>query len=530
MPYRYSQIDRKNLDWFLKDMSKATLASIELIVGHMRGLYPFSLEFSYPLSVIAGKNGSGKSTVLAMAACAFHNKRRGFKLPTRKMPYYTFSDFFIQSSEEIAPEGILIAYNILWDNWRPTINLPKGMGKGRQTRRKKRGGKWTNYASRANRDVVFFGIERVVPHSEKSISRSYRNCFIEDEEEGYEIEVKDVVGKILRKPYDRFWYTKHSKYRLPHVSYRGVIYSGFNMGAGENALFDIFSTIFSSPTGLLIIIDEIELGLHEDAQKRFVRELKKVCRDRHIQIVATTHSPTILKSVPPEARFFISAHKNETRVIDGISPLYAAGLLSSENSNELDIYVEDNISENIVHSLLDNETRKRVNIIPIGSSIAVIRQMAALFKNPKEGDCLAILDGDQSRKQKRLKEKFTGALETGKSTVSASDWFESRVMFLPSKTWPERWLVEKLIESDTETLAKTLQIDDVSFKDYLEESLSEGKHQEIHCLSENLCIKDDNLCCILSRWAADNFQDDFDDIICTIKNSLNGIEEYPTNR
>lgn len=262
---------------------------------------------------------------------------------------------------------------------------------------------------------------------------------------GYEIEVKDVVGKILRKPYDRFWYTKHSKYRLPHVSYRGVIYSGFNMGAGENALFDIFSTIFSSPTGLLIIIDEIELGLHEDAQKRFVRELKKVCRDRHIQIVATTHSPTILKSVPPEARFFISAHKNETRVIDGISPLYAAGLLSSENSNELDIYVEDNISENIVHSLLDNETRKRVNIIPIGSSIAVIRQMAALFKNPKEGDCLAILDGDQSRKQKRLKEKFTGALETGKSTVSASDWFESRVMFLPSKTWPERWLAEKLI-------------------------------------------------------------------------------------
>ena len=30
------------------------------------------MDFQYPLSVIAEKNGSGKSTILAMACCAYH--------------------------------------------------------------------------------------------------------------------------------------------------------------------------------------------------------------------------------------------------------------------------------------------------------------------------------------------------------------------------------------------------------------------------------------------------------------------------
>jgi hypothetical protein len=32
-----------------------------------------------------------------------------------------------------------------------------------------------------------------------------------------------------------------------------------------NALFEIFATIFACPEGVLLVIDEIELGLHEEA-------------------------------------------------------------------------------------------------------------------------------------------------------------------------------------------------------------------------------------------------------------------------
>jgi hypothetical protein len=276
----------------------------------------------------------------------------------------------------------------------------------------------------------------------------------------------------------------------------------------------------ASPPGLLIIIDEIELGLHEDAQKRFIKELKKVCSDRHVQIIATTHSPIVLKSVPPEARFFVDSHKDDTRFFNEVSHLYAAGMLASENSNELDVYVEDIISENIDISLLDNELRKRINVIPIGSSIAIIRQMAATFKHPRSGECLAIFDGDQTNKLNMLKNKFKNALETKKDLDIAALWFDKRVMFLPGETWPEKWLSEKLLEADTENLSKTFRVDDQSFKEFLEESICEGKHQEIHCLSNSLCVKDENLCYILTQWTVDVFKDEFAHILYSINSFL----------
>lgn len=95
MKYKYSYIDQKNLKWFQNDVNKVTLISILLRKGHIRGLNPFEMAFKYPISVIAGKNGSGKSTILALAACAFHNKKKGFKLPKQKNSYYTHFQIFL---------------------------------------------------------------------------------------------------------------------------------------------------------------------------------------------------------------------------------------------------------------------------------------------------------------------------------------------------------------------------------------------------------------------------------------------------
>jgi AAA15 family ATPase/GTPase len=262
---------------------------LEIERGNLRGLSDLEIQFRYPITAISGKNGTGKSTLLGCVSCAYHNTSKGFKPLSRKTTYYTFSDFLIQSEEEVPPSGIRIAYQILHNNWKKSPNVPTGTGLAWQFRCKERGGKWSNYDSRIRRNVAFLGIERVVPHSEKSVSKSYRYAFKKGDSEGFENVVRETVGKIIGRPYDDFYYKKHSKYRLPLVSSNGRVYSGFNMGAGENALFEIFSTIYACSESLMLVIDEIELGLHEEAQARLIEELKKVCKERKIQIVCSTH-------------------------------------------------------------------------------------------------------------------------------------------------------------------------------------------------------------------------------------------------
>lgn len=167
MKYRTSQIDIKLRRWFENSLDHQLLRKISLTLGRLRGVTKFEININYPLLAIAGRNGSGKSTILAMAACAYHNDNKENSLKNRKKPYYTFADFFIQHSDETPPEGIKINYKIAYNNWLKSERFPDGTGIGNQIRHKKKGGKWNRYDRRVSREVIYLGIERIVPHIEK---------------------------------------------------------------------------------------------------------------------------------------------------------------------------------------------------------------------------------------------------------------------------------------------------------------------------------------------------------------------------
>jgi len=251
MAYNYSELDNKNLKWFPNDTSRATLLSVRVVVGKVRGLENIQFDFNYPITAIAGRNSSGKTTLLALAACAFHNTRQGFRLLGRKNSYYTFSDFFVQTSEEVSVAGIRIQYQILHNKWYSPKNPAGRIGPGLQARRKRHGGRWNNYDSRVRRTVVYLGIDRIVPDAERSVSKSYRRLFQPVNAQGWEDDVKAIVGRILSTDYEYFGHKQHSKYRIPLVKSGKTTYSGFNMGAGEESLFELFSITKECPDGSL---------------------------------------------------------------------------------------------------------------------------------------------------------------------------------------------------------------------------------------------------------------------------------------
>lgn len=486
MAYHYSQLDKTNLNWFDKDQSKATLIRLEIQRGRLRGLGDVELQFKYPITAISGKNGTGKSTLLGCVCCAYHNTPSGFKPINRKTPYYTFSDFLIHSEEESSPSGVKIAYQFLHDNWRKSANVPTGKGLAWQMRTKERRGKWNKYSTRIKRNVVFLGIERVVPHSEKSVSKSYRHAFVKGDLAGFEKLVRETVGRIVGRKYEDFYFKTHSKYRLPLVSTSNCIYSGFNMGAGENALFEIFSTIYACSGSLILVIDEIELGLHEEAQARLINELKKICEKRHIQIVCSTHSPRILNSLPPEARIHLELRNEKVKAIPEISAEYAAGLLAGGNSAELDIFCEDRIAQSILSLSLPNDIRSRVRIVPIGSSAAVTRHLAARFLDPGSRPACGFLDGDKSLKKQEHVNIFLKTLEHVKSQDDATQWIENRLAFLPGSTWPEQWVIQKHLDEDCCELAEELIVSEDDLSQLLKEAELSEPHNELQLLAARL--------------------------------------------
>ena len=330
----------RNLDWFNKNTEPITLKSIELNNGKLRGLFPCKLEFNYPISAIAGKNGSGKSTILAMACCAYHNDN-GYIPGDHNKQYYTFNDFFVSTTDEEKIEGIKIKYWFI----RKLKNRRTGQshpGPWPQTRKKKNGGRWNDYDIRYHRNVIFSGIQRIVPPSERKTDRSYHRRFVSSK---LNIETKkkilNIASRIFGKQYSTLDLRTVNKRRLFVVDRASRHYSGFNMGAGENAIFSMLVEMFSAGKGSLLVVDEIELGLHEEAQRRLIFELKELCDQLKCQVICSTHSPVILDTLPPEGRFFIESYDDKTIIIPGIASDYACGKLSGTGQEELTAFVED---------------------------------------------------------------------------------------------------------------------------------------------------------------------------------------------
>lgn len=517
MKYQESYKDQKIRRQFRNDYSHALLRRIVLKEGVMRGLNSLDVSFQYPITAIAGKNGAGKSTVLALACCAYHNTKSGFKLPKRKNTYYTFSDFFVQHTEEIPPEGIKIEYHIAHNKWKKSSNMPTGVGIGEQFRRKKRGGRWNDYAKRVKKNVVFLGIERIVPHNERSQSRSYSRSFIHAPVKGWECKVKKAVGFVLNKNYDDFKYLEYSKYSLPIVQVGDTIYSGFNMGAGENALFEIFSTIYSCGKGALLVMDEAELGLHAEAQKRFIESLKDVCLETRTQVICSTHSREIFDCLPYDARFFIEAVNEKTKITEAISSEFAFAKMAAIQSKEVEIFVEDEVAKAIILACLPSSMRARLIISVIGSATALARQIAAIYVRGERRPTIAIFDGDQRTKQSDNYIHAKKMSENPKDDFES--WFKSRIEYLPGYWWPEYWIIEQSLYN-VESLASKLCCEVDEFKDILKCGVQAKKHNEFYEISKYLGLEPEMCLQILTMEACQFSMEDLKSIIDRITKAL----------
>jgi len=226
---------------------------------------------------------------------------------------------------------------------------------------------------------------------------------------------------------------------IPVVQIEGIRYFGFHQGAGEIAATELIAADY--PQYGIVLIDEVETSLHPRAQRRLVRDLARIARDRELQIVMTTHSPYVLEELPPEARIYLMQGVGGKSVVTGVSPDFAMTRMDEEQHPECDVYVEDPRAGSMISEILvaaERDLLARVKIIPYGTSSVGLALWLMAYQKRFPRPSVVFLDGDQSE-------------ATGCILVPGGDAPE-RVAFenLHLKEWPD--IAQRVGRGPSETI------------------------------------------------------------------------------
>ena len=198
-------------------------------------------------------------------------------------------------------------------------------------------------------------------------------------------------------------------------------------------------------------------------------------------------------------------------------------LSATRSSNELTVFVEDDIAKKLLSIAIPKKIRSRLNIEDIGSCHLLSKQLGVSYcRSLKKQKEITIFDGDQ-RLEKVERKNIKLAVTTSESTDKVEDivnTLKKHIGYLPGSSWPENWILEK-VKSEPSIASKALNVDVDELNDILEIALKADKHKEIYELSEKLGLDDvETTLTILCTEIVKNYPEDFLEIIDLIERHL----------
>lgn len=436
-----------------------------LEIHGIRGWTGQRVDFQFPIVALVGENGSGKSTVLQAAAAAH-------KSPIKKADMFA-SEFFPNTPfEQISQATIRFSFREGQQSQTKTVRKPSG--------------RWRGNPDRPERRVEYVDLSRIQPVSARSgYSKLLKSGVTEDMHTPFDIHRLDRLSQIMGRKYSGAGISltnidigRFQPRAVPVVTLGANRYSGFHQGAGEIAAAELLAADYHKYG--LVVIDEVETSLHPRAQRRLIRDLAQMAREKELQIILTTHSAYILAELPPEGRIYLMEGIGGKTVVTGVSPEFAMTRMDEEQYPECDVYVEDSraaafVSEAII--AVDRDIMSRTRIIPYGTASVgnALGLMADQRRFPRPS--VVFLDGDQS--------PATGCV------VLPGDDAPERVVFehLQENNWPE--VSQRVGRGASETI------------DALNRAMSIGDHHDwIKDASDRLILGTDILWqALCASWA-----------------------------
>jgi predicted ATPase len=328
---------------------------VKVILSEVRGSHGEVVEFDFPVTAIVGPNGGGKTTILGAAGLAYNSVKP--------------RQFFAKSG---AFDASMLNWRIEWELIDRTVNRRDSF---RRTATFKNS-KWDR--NKLERDAVVFGVSRTVPASERTeLRKCASNQFTvpADRIASLTPEVVDASQKILGKDISRFSHVSvDSRGRVSLLTGQtdnGQQFSEFHFGAGESSVIRMVMAIELMPDQSLILIEEIENGLHPVATVRMVEYLMEVAQRKRAQAIFTTHSNDALKPLPSEAIWA----SIRWRAFKGKLDIQALRAIEGTVEAQLAIFTEDDFARSWILAMLRTYSGVELESIEVygltGDSMAV---------------------------------------------------------------------------------------------------------------------------------------------------------------
>lgn len=361
----------------------------EIKLHHVRAFQDQKVTFDFPVSAIIGTNGGGKSTILGAAALAYKATKPGDYFPKSNVGDNSMSDWRID-------------YEIIDRNKQPQNSLNRNARFTSQ--------KWRR-DELLEREVVVFPIQRTVPAGEQTKYKKYIG--IHRKEVIIEVLPEPIcvaAGRILGKDLCKF---KIARLKEGDADYlllgmqKSNEYSQFHFGAGEASIITMVSKIEQASEQALILIEEIENGLHPVATEKMIDYLIDVAKRKKQQVIFTTHSEYALKILPPSAIWAcLDGEAYQGRLsIDSLRAI--TGTIEKERV----IFVEDRFAEDWVKDILRQfslSVLETSEVHEAGGYPSIIEVLKHHNKNPTIGKkAKAVVDGDVELKEEEKKEPIT---------------------------------------------------------------------------------------------------------------------------
>jgi predicted ATPase len=361
------------------------------------------VEIRSPITAFSGFNGTGKSTLLQLAAASYKSNAGQFFI----------SDFIVKGPLDRTPYADDASVHLTFETQQALDGrglVSPGSVKLSYSVSEKR---WEGYDRRPSRPVFFGGVGVFLPRSE-------RKDYVFTNPDRLKVastvamsnEVRNWAAQILRCGYDSIS-SNELKYRtfrdnvLSTVS-GGRSYSETHMGCGEGKIQCLLATLEALPPQSLVLLEEPETSLHPNAEYELGKYLIDLCLRKGHQILITTHSEMLLRALPQVSLVYLLKRNDAIQPLSSISSFQASSLMAEGFNKALTILVEDLAAKYILTELLrhrDDAFLRTVKIAiageigrdgrPRGSGKDAIRQAMTSLRDAGLR-IAAVLDGGES--------------------------------------------------------------------------------------------------------------------------------------